>query len=358
VNFLRNVGEFRKLQCLPCNVRFDLDDLSAFVENGASWHKTCYLKFNNTKLDRERNRPHKRPATRCATGDPEPSRPKRQRIATDVCFFCLNGGTLSNFSTMEADRRVRMIAAELADDSLLSRLSGGGDLIAMDTSLASGTEIFKLSELHSLYTTRLSNQGISTYVHRTRLKERILEHFPDCTEQSDGKNVLLIFDQCMKVLLQDAVKVRNFTDDALIPAKAAKIICRDLFYHRAYRFNGSFPHDGQNKSVPSSLLSIISFILNGPNIKGDAEDSQATLSVAQVIAFNAKKIPNKSKVKPRHSLDREPPLPIYIGLNVHSRTRCKAIIKELHRLGLCISHNRVLEIECTSVINTTRVSWS
>ena len=258
MNFLQNVGEFRKLQCLPCNVRFDIDDLSAFVENGASWHKTCYLKFNNTKLNSERNRPHKRPATRCATGDPEASRPKRQRIATDVCFFSLNGGTLSNFSTMEADRRVRMIAAELADDSLLSRLSGGGDLIAMDgkyhtaclvnlnnryrshlrkkpptvdidqcmdesaafvelidhiyTSSASGTEIFKLSEFHRLYTTRLSNQAISTYVHRARLKERILEHFPDCTEQSDGKNVLLIFDQCMKVLLQDAVKVRNFTD--------------------------------------------------------------------------------------------------------------------------------------------------
>ena len=37
--------------------------------------------------------------------------------------------------------------------------------------------------------------------------------------------------------------------------------------------------------------------------------------------------------------------PIYIGLEVHSRSRCKAIIKVLHRPGLCFAYCRLLEIE-------------
>ena len=60
-------------------------------------------------------------------------------------------------------------------------------------------------------------------------------------------------------------------------------------------------------------------ILNGPNLKSEENniDSQSCLTVSQIILHNAKKKHTTSeKMKTRHSLDREPPLPVYIGLNI------------------------------------------
>ena len=50
-------------------------------------------------------------------------------------------------------------------------------------------------------------------------------------------------------------------------------------------------------------------------------------------------------VKPRHSLQREPPIPVYIGLNVHQVTRSKKLIQQFHQLGISISYDWVLELE-------------
>ena len=47
----------------------------------------------------------------------------------------------------------------------------------------------------------------------------------------------------------------------------------------------------------------------------------------------------------RHSQKNEPPLPILISLAVHSQTREKKIIEKLYSNGLCISYDRVIEIE-------------
>ena len=64
------------------------------------------------------------------------------------------------------------------------------------------------------------------------------------------------------------------------------------------------------------------------------------------IVYNVKKQPSsKSDAKPRHVLQREPPLPVYIGLNVHQITRSKKLINYLFQMGLSISYNRVIELE-------------
>jgi hypothetical protein len=38
-------------------------------------------------------------------------------------------------------------------------------------------------------------------------------------------------------------------------------------------------------------------------------------------------------------------LPIYVGLTVHTETKNKNYVNQLHKLGLCITYNMVLEIE-------------
>jgi len=45
-----------------------------------------------------------------------------------------------------------------------------------------------------------------------------------------------------------------------------------------------------------------------------------------------------------HNKVRETPLPVYVGLNIHARTRKREVIDIMFDLGLSVSYDRVLEI--------------
>ena len=77
----------------------------------------------------------------------------------------------------------------------------------------------------------------------------------------------------------------------------------------------------------------------------DEHESQACLTVSQLILYHIKKRPSSSAVKVRHTLNREPPLPIYIGLNTHQMARSKKLIQQLYQMGICVSYDRALELE-------------
>ena len=49
--------------------------------------------------------------------------------------------------------------------------------------VAGGRRIFALQDLTDMMTERLEQHGIRKTVNRTQLKKRILEHFPDLTEE-------------------------------------------------------------------------------------------------------------------------------------------------------------------------------
>ena len=102
------------------------------------------------------------------------------------------------------------------------------------------------------------------------------------------------------------------------------------------------PHNVRRTHFPKSLISLI---YNGPNLKDqDKQEPQACLSVGQLIMFNMKKS-SPSGVNERHTLDREPPLPTCVSLNIHQQTRCKKLIMQLYHMGISISYDRVLDIE-------------
>ena len=85
-------------------------------------------------------------------------------------------------------------------------------------------------------------------------------------------------------------------------------------------------------------------LLNGSSIKDqDSAESQSSLSISQAILFNCRK--KSVKTSSRHSKIFEPPLPLYIGLKVHTQTRSKKLISELYQLGLSVSYDRILELE-------------
>ena len=42
-------------------------------------------------------------------------------------------------------------------------------------------------------------------------------------------------------MIKDALKKRDFSEDALILACAAKIVRKYIFYHEGFKFTGQFP---------------------------------------------------------------------------------------------------------------------
>ena len=121
----------------------------------------------------------------------------------------------------------------------------------------SGTSLFKLSEIHSLYVNRLQNFGIPKGFNKTKLKERLLEHFPEAEEQYDGRNTIITFNKAVQGMLREVLQ-RNYSEDATILAKAATIIRTDIFSHNSSKFDAARKiHCLQASSCLSLLFSMV-----------------------------------------------------------------------------------------------------
>ncbi len=282
--FLQTVADFQDLGSLPTSViqKFNEEhNAEIFLKNEAKWYKTCHLKFAPSKLLRLQ----KRKLSCESVSEQHQRKSKRQKTSCnpdqESCIFCSEvSGTLHNCATMRLDHDIRKMATELQDSLLLARISGGdlitieakyhlnclstfknkyrsaqrsqnnltiinqedeliqaqvfADLISyIEESIEGGNFIFKLSELHSMYVSQLEELGIEKCIHKTRLKLQILDQFVgDCQEQlSDGKSIVLVFNQGMKQMLKEAVDSHDFESEALVMVKLVKILrnCGLLF---------------------------------------------------------------------------------------------------------------------------------
>ena len=106
-------------------------------------------------------------------------------------------------------------------------------------------------------------------------------------------------------------------------------------------FSGSFDH-GCHLVRSKRLLSMI---LYGPNLTGSVNDSQACLTLAQLLIHNCKKRKESKTRHTRHILEREPPLPLYIGLSLHTQTRSKKLVDQMAKLGISCSYDHVIQVE-------------
>ena len=282
--FLQNVKQFKELHAFPVNLEFGPEVTAELLaESRASWHKSCHLKFSNSKLERARN---KRKSD--VSQDETSTRVKRQFLSKAACFFCGETGDLHDVMTLEVDEKVRKMATDLQDSALLKHIVGG-DMIAieakyrkkcmtnltnrhraflrrnqdwqsdeedkknearafvelisfMESCIDGAKCILTLTELHQLYVNRLQDFGIEKEVNKTHLKSRILSQFPGkLQEQSDGKNVVLVFNEGMASLLREELWKHDYESDLLILAKAARIVRCEMFNEPGFHSDGNFP---------------------------------------------------------------------------------------------------------------------
>jgi len=85
-------------------------------------------------------------------------------------------------------------------------------------------------------------------------------------------------------------------------------------------------------------------LLEGPNIQDQLDRTKfqqnAGLTIAQLLVFNC--VQHASlKGRVRHNKSQETPVPIYVGLKLHSVTRKRELVDRLHSLGLSIPRNNL-----------------
>jgi len=393
-----NLISFSELGSLPFNIS-RLDEgtgvEATLKTRSASVHKLCRLNYSKSRLDRERKRksaPQENETKAKKTRFTRLSHPPGVKFKEEKCFFCEEKGkpnSLHKVSTFPLDKRVRKCALQLQDSALLAKLSGG-DLVAQeaqyhapclvslykkaaqsrlenddwtDTDKTShgialaelvmyieevhfgdnAKPIFLLSDLAKMYQERISQLGVNTdtRIHTTRLKERILSNFPDMQAYKQGKKVFLMVEDDVGRAISRAFE-EDGDDEGFYLVKAARILRNEMLNMKS-KFIGTFTNDCQESSVPQSLLVFTNMILEGPNIKPNAT-TQAAKTLSQLIQFNCHVRRRKKSVGIHHNSEREPPLPVYIGLDLHAQTRKRTLVDKMFELGLSISYDRVLAI--------------
>ena len=211
--------------------------------------------------------------------------------------------------------------------------------------------MLKLSDLVKFFFSKKQELGIECgKINATRLKDRVLSAFPVLTAHTQGRDVLLALKHKIGGLLKEA---KEKDCEAWHLAKAANIVRRDIL-HIKNLLNGTFAQECQKNAVPASLKTLIGMIIKGPTTKIDPADSQACLTVAQLIVFNSisrVRVRSESTGSTHHVRARECPLPIYAALKIHGATRDKSLIDTFFNLGMCISYDRLLSMS-TKITNS------
>lgn len=227
-------------------------------------------------------------------------------------------------------------------------------LVFIQTKLNESSHItFRMGELSKSYQERLAQltgcTSDSLSVHTTRLREKILAHFPSLMAHKSGREYVLVKEGANLISL---LHKEDQDDDALTAHFFLKQI-RKIMKDNKVKFVGEFKEGCEESSVPSSLLAVVNTLLYGSPVPPQCGATTPALTIAQLLMFNFRETVPKGSIV-RSKREYETPLPLYMGLAAYGKGRDKALIEELHTLGLSVSYNRVNEITsqlCRKVIN-------
>lgn len=268
------------------------------VQNGVCYHKNCWIKFM-----REYEAHKKRPA----------------------------------------EGKSYQTAFDEAVDEIIAKIQ------TVKSDNVSEPSLFKLSELTQTLQNRLNVMGYGDYsVHKTRLKEVLLSKIDGLRSELVGRDVVLLFDDDIKHLVKHYLADHSKDSDDHIIRDAAMKLRLEVLVDNEHSFDGSFNNNFKyNNAVPEGTIKFLNILMYGEN----HSNTMVAENLASVIKSNSKKWKrSESAVNTRNVQSREQPLPLYCGLLLHASTRQKHLVNEFAHLGMCVSYNRVLEIE-TAITN-------
>ena len=108
------------------------------------------------------------------------------------------------------------------------------------------------------------------------------------------------------------------------------MLFREILQNKIKTFNGHFDVGCQWASVTAVKQSFISTLMRGSSAENTNEYyKQAALTVGQMIGFNTTIRTRKTSTILYHSVQREPPLPVYLTMMIHNKTRNLDLIEKL-----------------------------
>ena len=120
---------------------------------------------------------------------------------------------------------------------------------------------------------------------------------------------------------------------------------REILKNKIKTFNGHFDVGCQEVYVTPAIQAFISTLMRGSSAENTYDYyKQAAVTVGQMIAFNTTIGSEKASTISYHSFQEEPPLPVYLAMMMHNKTRNLDLIEKLSHLGLCISKYRLCNI--------------
>ena len=350
-----NLASFQELNKVPQNINIArLNDGGGIEEtlssHKAKWHKSCYVLYNATKVERARKSQNKL-GSKEVTLSLVKQRLRSSFASTSIesadiddrqppaCFFCdKTHGDLHKATTMSLDARVRQIATDMRDTKLLLKLSAG-DMVALDAmyhkdclsffynrhrsvtqsskskekrcqlsadSLAFAevvsyieeheristdtSHMFKLTDLKQLYCEHLQafgGENAEQYIHSTRLAQKLQQFLPNLEVHHSKAGTVLTFKKDIGDALLDAC-YSDQDEEAVMLMRVAKLIRKDIFEMK-YRFDGSLA-DAQYDDLPTSLFALVRMILGGINAEKLDEVKLNCFTFRIIKTANTKKL--------------------------------------------------------------------
>ena len=130
---------------------------------------------------------------------------------------------------------------------------------------------------------------------------------------------------------------RAFTKAALIRRREIASYRNDNNHTFTVKEYG-FKEQCQETSVPDGLKFLAGMITRGSSAEETVTETQATLSIAQLVFFN-------TTTKAINANRTQTPPPVYIGAYIHSRFRSGDMVDELATLGLSVNYRRAMYLE-------------
>ena len=207
-----------------------------------------------------------------------------------------------------------------------------------------GIHMFEVSPLEIMYKELLEYNDIPYSPHVSRFTENLQSAIPELEKRIIEKKVMICFSAKINNIMKDEITHSSFVKSMI---KVINPIRKDMSEVNN-SFQGTFPPNCQQNSIPIKLLSLCSMLIDGhdPQMKCV---SQSALTVSQIVMHEYRK---KSNCNPtasrRHLKYRETPVTMYVGLKLYATVRAKTLIQKLFFLGICISYDRCIDI-CNSI---------
>ena len=370
------------MQKLPATITISgQEDADELIKHSAKWHKSCRLKFSKYKLLCSKEPFKQNIEDRC------PVERKSRRISSNVLpktyVFCKKSdSTLHSCSAFNVDANLRSTATKMQDSDLLTCISGG-DLVAIEAMYQSkcllrykhrfrafglkndntteamvyaelidyvesgvkeGIFIYKLSELHLLFEDRMRILGSEKKINKSRLKTKLIDTF---VRSNLTENMYFWFSMMVYGVFGKKLQFLDFDSEAVAITRVCIPSEKKYLKKTSLAFLVFFPKIVK-KCPCRRVSSLVCLLLYGPNIKNkNLLYSHACLSICQLILFNSKERSARLNLGnfQKHFKSREPPLPLYLALKIHTQTRSKKLLTQLNDLGLSVSYNRLTEIQ-------------